>query len=655
MTTYYVSSVTGSDSSSGTSTAAPFATLQAAADATKAGDTVEVMNGTYSDPGGGDWGVLTITTSGTSTAPITFEAMPGQTPVIDSSGNWAGVAVVGASYIDIKGFTIVGDSQRVTAAYARSQEANLNNPVTAGDGIDVEQASSSGRIPSHVTIEDNIVRYEPGAGINAMNGDYIAVLNNTAFNNAYWSPYAESGISVGFLKAVDSTTGVHNTIIGNTVYGNQEYIPNYTSGTVTDGNGIILDSISSTGDAAQTLVQNNLSYANGGSGIQVFRSNNVQITGNTAYLNVRTPGLKDGQIDSQQSKNVIITNNITTTSAPQLTTVAPLVVEGGQTTEIATVLPVLKGDALELQNVTILNGGTLSLKLVNGVEVVLFTAQSTVAVSGTSSVSFQLKDTTASSIVSGSASIMLDAGPHIMSVTPKFISQSQTTVIGTVTPGRAGDILTLTETDTTKGGTLALTLVGGSEQIVYKAPLSVSSAGTDTVNYSVKDQHNGVVATATASISLQAPPAQPLADLTAVSAKPATAVTNAFVSGGDTVWAGSALMRRTPTFLNSHGTNVAGGGAGMVHAQTIGRPPGDIIAVVKGSAGGLEIINNFQTSIHRLDLIGHVPKGAAAAVASQRLDKAGGTLFSLPGGYEHPSYGIEHVAKAILGQSADWR
>ena len=50
----------------------------------KPGDTVQVMNGTYTAPTYAD--AVDITTSGTATAPITFEAAPGQTPVIDSSG-----------------------------------------------------------------------------------------------------------------------------------------------------------------------------------------------------------------------------------------------------------------------------------------------------------------------------------------------------------------------------------------------------------------------------------------------------------------------------------------------------------------------------------------------------------------------------------------
>ena len=52
MTTYYVSSQIGNDGNVGTSAAAPFASLQVAANHTAPGDTVLVMNGTYT---GGGW------------------------------------------------------------------------------------------------------------------------------------------------------------------------------------------------------------------------------------------------------------------------------------------------------------------------------------------------------------------------------------------------------------------------------------------------------------------------------------------------------------------------------------------------------------------------------------------------------------------------
>ena len=115
--------------------------LQAAENLVKPGDTVEVMNGTYTGPGGGN--VLTISTSGTASAPITFEAAPGATPVIDSSGTWQGIEL-DASYITIKGLTIVGDAANFNLSSAMAGYST-GNPDLNGNGI----AATSGKLVHH--------------------------------------------------------------------------------------------------------------------------------------------------------------------------------------------------------------------------------------------------------------------------------------------------------------------------------------------------------------------------------------------------------------------------------------------------------------------------------------------------------------------------
>src|SRR3984885_5253346 len=151
MTTYYVSSEIGSDNNAGTSATAPLATLQDAANLVKAGDTVEVMNGTYTGnaPGGGD--VLDIATSGTASAPITFEAAPGQTPVINSSGGWNGIKIE-ASYIVVSGFTVVGDAANYTLSQAMAGYSSGNANLD-GNGIAVN-SPANGVVPNHITIEN---------------------------------------------------------------------------------------------------------------------------------------------------------------------------------------------------------------------------------------------------------------------------------------------------------------------------------------------------------------------------------------------------------------------------------------------------------------------------------------------------------------------
>ena len=152
MTTYFVSSISGSDSSAGTSTSDPLASLQAAEALVQPGDTVEVMNGTYTGdaPYGGD--VLDITTSGTASAPITFEAAPGATPVIDSTGGWAGIKLM-ASYNVVEGFTVEGDAANITLVEA-SANYGTGNPYYDGNGIAIVPGGST-TLPNHDTIENN--------------------------------------------------------------------------------------------------------------------------------------------------------------------------------------------------------------------------------------------------------------------------------------------------------------------------------------------------------------------------------------------------------------------------------------------------------------------------------------------------------------------
>ena len=145
MTIYYVSSILGSNNNAGTSATSPLASLQAASALVRPGDTVEVMNGTYTAPGYGD--ALDITTSGTASAPITWEAMPGQTPIVNSSGGWQGINIE-ASYIVVKGFTVVGDAANYTLAQALSGYSTGNANLD-GNGIAINSHQHRSAAESH--------------------------------------------------------------------------------------------------------------------------------------------------------------------------------------------------------------------------------------------------------------------------------------------------------------------------------------------------------------------------------------------------------------------------------------------------------------------------------------------------------------------------
>ena len=85
---------------------------------------------------------------------------------------------------------------------------------------------------------------------------------------------------------------------------------------ITDGNGIILDDYFNSQPSGngvvydrRTLVENNLVYDNGGSGIHAFLSNDIDIRNNTSGGNVLV--LDNGaQISASSSNNVNIYNNV---------------------------------------------------------------------------------------------------------------------------------------------------------------------------------------------------------------------------------------------------------------------------------------------------------------------------------------------------------
>src|SRR5262245_20591619 len=85
----------GADSNSGSSVS-PWRTLQHAADTVQAGDTVIVRGGYYAG--------FTLSTSGTATAPITFNS---QGAIINSGGSGGDrITLQNASHVSLLGFSV---------------------------------------------------------------------------------------------------------------------------------------------------------------------------------------------------------------------------------------------------------------------------------------------------------------------------------------------------------------------------------------------------------------------------------------------------------------------------------------------------------------------------------------------------------------------
>ncbi|MCG6138389.1 MAG: right-handed parallel beta-helix repeat-containing protein [Nostoc sp. LLA-1] len=312
-TTYYVSG-SGNDDNNGRSTSSAFRTIQRAANLTQPGDTVLIMNGEYRNSGSGH--VVHITRSGNANAWITYKAHPGHSPKIKHNA-WHGIEIDrGASYIEINGLEVEGNNANISLDYARSQKSNGGNHLTNGNCITVD-GRKNGR-SRHIRILNNKVHNCGGGGINFIQADYVTVDGNEVFNNAWYSVYANSGISMWQNWNSDNNTTDYKMIVtNNRTYNNRQNIEWLAVGRITDGNGIIIDDSRNAQNGStlgryrgRTLVANNVTYKNGGSGIHSYLSDNIDIINNTAVLNNQSPELQGGQIFATDSSNVRVLNNI---------------------------------------------------------------------------------------------------------------------------------------------------------------------------------------------------------------------------------------------------------------------------------------------------------------------------------------------------------
>lgn len=104
-------------------------------------------------------------------------------------------------------------------------------------------------------------------------------------------------------------------------------------------------------------------------------------------------------------------------------------------------------------------------------------------------------------------------------------------------------------------------------------------------------------------------------------------------SGNDTMTAGAG---RTNFTVGTGNDTITDGGIS------------DVVTIVKGHAGGLDVINNFRVGIDRLNLSGFSTTAASRAILTQISDGAGGSLLFLPDGTRIDLVGIPHATSAVF-------
>ena len=241
------------------------------------------MNGLYQNVK--DEYILGIRRSGTKFKWIMYAALPGHNPKLKVKAGDP-ISIHGAEYLIIDGFEIEGNNLDVTLEYALAEQNNLSNKLTNSSGVSIHPDWNTTNYPHHVIVRNCHIYNFSGGGIASNTVDYNVIENNTVHHNGYYAPWAMSGISLYRNWNFDNYEGYKMIIRNNISYANRNYVPFFYSYTdpeqrkITDGNGIIVDTNhdsrkavngveTSTPYIGRTLIENNVSYLNGGKAINI--------------------------------------------------------------------------------------------------------------------------------------------------------------------------------------------------------------------------------------------------------------------------------------------------------------------------------------------------------------------------------------------------
>ncbi|AXT57979.1 T9SS C-terminal target domain-containing protein [Aquimarina sp. AD1] len=335
--TYYVSSQNGNDNNSGLDQNVAFKSIQKAVNSVNEGDTVRILSGIYTGGNDSPWSEIFMSISGSEGKYITFSGVPdaqGKLPTIVSA-SVKGIDMLGSSYVIIENLEFVPANQDV--------KGMIDNPSFGLELWRARRAIGIDNGSHHIIIRNNYVHDFPGNGIAIGGSEVVLIEGNLVEHCAFRSQNGNSGISSYQPANLDVSSFPeypnHRIIYKNNVSRYNVNLRGFLGGgnRITDGNGIIVDDHiqdqkeNGVPYNSRTLLIGNICYGNGGQGINVFSSDNVDVYNNTLFDNAQSTRISnpaypiavgDSQLSIGRVKNARVKNNILYNSNDSKTTIS---------------------------------------------------------------------------------------------------------------------------------------------------------------------------------------------------------------------------------------------------------------------------------------------------------------------------------------------
>ncbi|WP_299249548.1 T9SS type A sorting domain-containing protein [uncultured Aquimarina sp.] len=326
--TYYVNATNGNDNNSGLSQSDAFQSITNASTKVSPGDTIKVLPGIYT----GEMPVnlydeVLLLGSGAPGNYVTYQGIPdsnGNLPKIISNSR-QGLTISSGSYMIIENFEVVSGNEDVKGI--------INN---SDFGIEFYRGRSGISLVNsshHIIVRNNYVHDFPGGGINVGGGDVVLFEENLVEHCGFGARNATSGMGTYQMADLGGAPFPeypnHRVIFKNNISRYNINLRGFEgsigNNRVTDGNGIIIDDHLSEQSnnpipySGRTLLIGNICYGNGGRGINLFSSNNIDVYNNTLFDNAQTTripnppyeiAIADSQLFIGLVDNANIKNNI---------------------------------------------------------------------------------------------------------------------------------------------------------------------------------------------------------------------------------------------------------------------------------------------------------------------------------------------------------